>query len=286
MFGYVTFNRQELKFKDYETYRSYYCGLCRELRERYGIPGQISLTYDMTFVILLLDGVYEPRTRVGTTRCVVHPFLRHTVRKNQFTEYAADMNVILSYYKCRDDWQDEKDALKLAYSGLLAPGLKKTRGHYQDKIKRITDSLQELSDLEKAGVTDLDKAAGCSGRILEEVLAPCEDEWSGALRRMGFYLGKFVYLMDAYEDVEKDIRNQSYNPLAKAFAERGGTDAFDQETKRLLVMMLSDACREFESLPILRHGEILRNILYSGVWTRFDMVSRKRGKEREKKEDA
>lgn len=72
MFGYVVMNKPEIKFKDFDLYRSFYCGLCRELRDRYGVTGQISLTYDMTFVILLLSGLYEPPTRKGTTRCIIH----------------------------------------------------------------------------------------------------------------------------------------------------------------------------------------------------------------------
>lgn len=83
MFGYVTVNKPEIKFKDFDVYRSFYCGLCRELRERYGIPGQISLTYDMTFVVLLLSGLYEPPTKKGTSRCVVHPLKPQPVRKIQ-----------------------------------------------------------------------------------------------------------------------------------------------------------------------------------------------------------
>ena len=71
MFGYVVLNKPEIKFKDFDMYRSFYCGLCRELRERYGISGQITLSYDMTFVILLLSALYEPPTRKGTTRCIV-----------------------------------------------------------------------------------------------------------------------------------------------------------------------------------------------------------------------
>ena len=112
MFGYVVMNKPEIKFKDFDLYRSFYCGLCRELRERYGVTGQISLTYDMTFVILLLSGLYEPPTRKGTTRCIIHPVRKQPVRKNAITEYAADMNVFLAYYKCEDDWKDEKKLLE------------------------------------------------------------------------------------------------------------------------------------------------------------------------------
>lgn len=70
MFGYVVMNKPEIRFKDFDLYRSFYCGLCRELREKYGISGQITLTYDMTFVVVLLSALYEPPTQKGTTRCV------------------------------------------------------------------------------------------------------------------------------------------------------------------------------------------------------------------------
>ncbi len=128
-------------------YRSFYCGLCRELRERYGIPGQISLTYDMTFVVLLLSGVYEPPTQKGTSRCAVHPLNPQPVRRNAITEYAADMNVILSYYKCVDDWKDEKKLLSFAYAKALRREEKKAFWR-RYKGERIS-SCMELSDLEK-----------------------------------------------------------------------------------------------------------------------------------------
>ena len=133
MFGYVVLNKPEIKFKDFDMYRSFYCGLCRELRERYGISGQITLSYDMTFVILLLSALYEPPTRKGTTRCIVHPVRKQTVRKNAITEYGADMNIFLTYYKCKDDWNDEKKILSLAYGKLLESKEKKKRTAMEEK---------------------------------------------------------------------------------------------------------------------------------------------------------
>ena len=194
MFGYVVMNRPEIKFKDYDLYRSFYCGLCRELRERYGISGQITLTYDMTFVILLLSGLYEPPTKKGTSRCMVHPVRKQPVRKNKVTEYAADMNVFLAYYKCVDDWKDEKKLSRLAYSRLLKNKDKKAEALWKKKTAVIIKHLNEISAMEKAGETDIDKISGCFGKIMEEILAWREDEWEPALRRMGFYLG--IYLSD------------------------------------------------------------------------------------------
>ncbi len=101
-----------------------------------------------------------------------------------------------------------------------------------------------------------------------------EDEWQESLRTMGFFLGKFIYLMDAYEDVEEDMEKGRYNPLIRKFSDPD----FEEEMKTTLTMMMAGCCKEFEKLPILENAEILRNILYSGVWYRYEMVSQKRRK--------
>ena len=285
MFGYVLMNKPEIKFKDYDIYRSFYCGLCRELREKYGIAGQISISYDMTFVLLLLSGLYEPPTRTGTTRCAVHPVKRQPVRKNEITEYAAAMNLLLTYYKCIDDWEDERKVFRLAYARILEmAGVKKNSQkafEYREKSEKIVQGLHRLSGLEKDKETDIDKMAGCFGHILEEVFAYRKDVWEPTLRRMGFYLGKFIYLLDAYDDVEEDKKKGNYNPFAALSHEEN----FAEQVRSLLILMLAEACREFEKLPIIKYGDILRNILYSGVWCRFEAVTRKRKEIQEKKHD-
>lgn len=281
MFGYIVMNQPEMKFKDYDLYRSFYCGLCRELKERYGLSGQISLNYDLTFLLVLLSALYEPPTRKGKTRCVMHPVCRQPVRKNEITEYAADMNIILTYYKCDDDWRDERKLLKLAYARLLKNKNRRLAAHYRQKTKIVVSCLEQLSAWEKAGEQDIDKMAGCFGKIMEEMFAYRQDEWEPTLRRMGFYLGKYIYLLDAYEDVEKDVKNGNYNPFSKTYMMEG----FQENTRKLLIMMLAECCREFEKLPIIKYGDILRNILYSGVWVRFEEVSRKRRERQEKKDD-
>lgn len=281
MFGYIVMNQPEMKFKDYDLYRSFYCGLCRELKERYGLSGQISLNYDLTFLLVLLSALYEPPTRKGKTRCIMHPVCRQPVRKNEITEYAADMNIILTYYKCDDDWRDERKLLKLAYARLLKNKNRRLAAHYRQKTKTVVSCLEQLSAWEKAGEQDIDKMAGCFGKIMEEMFAYRNDEWEPTLRRMGFYLGKYIYLLDAYEDVEKDVKNGNYNPFSQTYM----MEEFQENTRKLLIMMLAECCREFEKLPIIKYGDILRNILYSGVWVRFEEVSRKRRERQEKKDD-
>ena len=281
MFGYVVMNKPEIRFKDFDLYRSFYCGLCRELREKYGISGQITLTYDMTFVVVLLSALYEPPTQKGTTRCVIHPVCRQPVRKNAATEYGADMNVLLTYYKCMDDWEDEKKFAALGYGKILQRKNNRLSYRYPEKAEKIRKLLEKLSQMEKAGETDIDKMSGCFGRIMEEIFAWKTDVWEGSLRRMGFYLGKFIYILDAYDDVEKDVKNGNYNPFAEKYIMKG----FDEQVRQLLIMMMAQTCREFEKLPIIKYTDILRNILYSGVWCRFEMIARKRREAGEKKHD-
>lgn len=272
MFGYIIVNKAEMKFKEFDVYHSFYCGICRELKKHYGALGQLSLSYDMTFLAMLLTGLYEPETKEGSCKCIAHPFESHPTRTNLFTEYAADMNALFSYYKCRDDWEDEKKLWKLVYGQLLAGKSGRLKELYADKVKRITLLMQSFMEAEQEEKADIDTMAGLFGKVMAEIVTPREDEWAENLRAFGFFLGKFIYLCDAYEDIEKDIRKGTFNPLKKRYE----SPDFEEECKTILTMMMSECCREFEKLPILENVEILRNILYSGVWCRYEAAHEKR----------
>lgn len=272
MFGYIIINKAEMKFKEFDIYQSYYCGICRDLKRKYGATGQIALSYDMTFLAILLTSLYEPETEMGSCKCIAHPFENHMTRNNLYTEYAADMNALFAWYKCRDDWEDEKKFWKLFYGKLLEGKTKTLKKQYAEKVKKISLLMQDFSEAEHSGNADIDTMAGLFGSVMAEIVAVREDEWAENLRRLGFFLGKFIYLCDAYEDVEEDIKKGSFNPLKKKYE----NPDFEEECKTILMMMISECCREFEKLPILENVEILRNILYSGVWCRYEAAHEKR----------
>lgn len=278
MFGYIVVHKPELKVRDYETYRASYCGLCRSLKKRYGRLGQMTLSFDMTFLALLLTGLYEPQTAAGCGRCLAHPMQRHHYRENPYFDYAADMNIILTYYKCMDDWQDEHRFSRLLFAKLLSGKMRKVRKLYGEKAEKTGRLLKELGAFERANICDIDKTAGFFGEIMAELFVYRRDEWEEKLRRMGFFFGKFIYLMDAYEDIEEDLKKGRYNPLAELYKK----DTFEQECQQILKMMMAETSRAFELLPILEDAEILRNILYAGVWTRYGQI-RCRRKETEQK---
>jgi hypothetical protein len=210
----------------------------------------------MTFILMLLTGLYEPEGTYGEEKCIIHPFNKHEVRRNLFSDYVSDMNVILSYYKCLDDWEDEKKFHKLVYGRMLEGKSSEMRALYQDKARKIDMLMHEISQKEHENCQDIDIMAGIFGRLMAEITAVREDEWADTLRSLGYYLGEFIYLLDAYEDVEEDIKKKRYNPLQKRF----GEPEFEDDCHTILTMMMANCCKEFEKLPILENVEILRNI--------------------------
>lgn len=136
------------------------------------------------------------------------------------------------------------------------------------KAQMTADNLKALRELEKKNICDIDKSAGFFGRIMAELFVCREDEWAEKLRKMGFYFGKFIYLMDAYEDIEEDLKQNRYNPLAELY----GQESFEENCQQILKMMMAETSRVFEQLPIVEEVEILRNILYAGVWSRYGQI--------------
>lgn len=283
MFGYIMPNREELKIKEDQIYQSYYCGLCRTLGKKYRTQGRMTLNYDMAFLVILLTSLYELELSESSFVCPVHPGKSQHERITQASEYAANMNIILSYYNLLDKWRDEGDRKSRMAAGLLKDQFRKAAGNHPEKAEIIKCLLKELEFFEKSGEIDIEKAASITGRMTAEVFAWKHDEWDDSLRALGFYLGKFIYFLDAYEDVDKDIGSGAYNPFKMI---RSDPD-FNEKCKDILMMQISECCRVFERLPIIDENlGILRNILYSGVWSKFAVVWQKRvqGPDEEDKE--
>ena len=189
------------------------------------------------------------------------------------------MNIFLTYYKCKDDWNDERSIPGLVFGKLLENKEKKSEKLWSKKVQTIVSCLDELSELEKENATDIDRVSGCFGRIMAEIFAYREDVWEPTLRRGDFYFGKFIYLLDAYDDVEEDVKKGNYNPFSKDYIIKG----FDDRVKSMLMMMMAETCREFvEKLPIIKIYRYSSEYPVFRVWCRFETVSGKRKKEQEK----
>ncbi|MDD3336978.1 MAG: DUF5685 family protein [Eubacteriales bacterium] len=276
MFGYVTIAADTLPKESQERYRAYYCGLCRTLRQRYGNLGRMTLSYDLTFLWIVLSSLYEPMETDGSERCALHPFKPHAYVGNELSDYCADMNVALSYHKCRDDWQDDRSVASFLSMKALEKPYRQIQARYPEKCAAMEQCLQRISQTEKAGAPEPDVLANQTAKMLGCLYRCREDEWADTLEHMGEALGRFIYLMDAYDDLPKDQKRGRYNPLTEA-AEQEDYEDFCKES---LTMLIAECTQAFEVLPLVQDVEILRNILYAGCWSRYRIKQQKRDKDK------
>jgi len=274
VFGYVTINKMELKFKEYYSYKGYYCGLCKCLKTQYSNKSRFTLNYDMTFLILLLSSLYEPANKIYNERCIAHPSKRQLIIQNEITEYAASINIMLSYYNMIDNWHDDKDYKSLAISKALQQEFKKSNSKLLEKSKIIKERLDNISLLEKNNSQDIDAVSNEFGHLMEEVILYKKDEWEKNLRKIGFFLGKYIYFLDAYEDMKKDEANKSYNPFNNLDIENKQSYA-----KELLMLNLSFLSEEIEKLPLVQDKAIIDNIIYSGLLNKLNKANIENKKE-------
>lgn len=264
MFGYIRINRDELKGKDYDRYGRYYCGLCHALKRECGQAARATLTYDMTFLAILLTALYESDTACEEHRCFLHGGQIRECLTNPYLDYAADMNILLVYHNLMDDWIDERKWKSKIAAEALKPAYLRSAARHREKEGAIRRYLIELHRAERQNEANPDVASGLTGHLMREIFCPSLDLWSDSLGKLGFFLGKWIYLRDAYEDVDIDQQKGNYNPLLGMAKDKD----FDQRVLHILTMQAAEAARNFERLPIVQDLELLRNILYSGLWIR------------------
>lgn len=266
MFGFVAAQMKLLTDEQAARYRECYCGLCHSLKERHGELSRFTLTYDMTFLVLLLSSLYEPEERENESKCVPHPFKACKYWQNEISDYAADMNVALAYLNCMDNWKDDLSLSGLTEAKLMEKSYRAVCEKYPRQCKAMQESIEALSELEKNRDFNADKASKCFGSLMAELFVYKEDYWSVYLRNFGMALGQFIYIMDACIDLRDDKRYFKYNPMLYLFNRRDEKEQF----KAILEMLMADCVKAFEALPILKDDKLIQNILCFGVWTQFN----------------
>lgn len=271
MFGYMTPSGEGFSEERQGRYRAYYCGLCRALQSRHGNLSRVTLSNDMTFLTILLTSLYEPEEETGTGRCLFHPVKERSYVMNEMSAYCADMNVALAYHKCWDDWEDDRSLVGRAEAALLEKAYRQVEARYPEKCAAMESCLRAIGNVEKEQRMAPDEPANLTAQMLGAIFRYKEEFWADTLEALGGALGRFVYLMDAYDDLAADRKKGRYNPLA-AYAGQEDYEAFCQES---LLLLMAQATEIFETLPLVLDVDILRNILYSGVWTRYHARRRK-----------
>jgi len=279
LFGYVSPVLSAFSEEQKERYHAAYCGLCHALKARAGEARRLALSNDMTFLSLLLSSLYEPKTEQKRSRCAVHPLKAHDYLVSEMTDYAADMNLLLFYYKCLDQKMDDRTLAGKAGEKTFRKSLSRLERDWPRQSLAVAEALGQLWAEEKKENPNPDLLCNLSGRMLGAVFVPRPDDlWAGELYAVGEGLGRFIYWMDAVEDLSGDLKRNRFNPL-RFYRERPDFDEFCRDT---LEMLIGEAAEHFELLPLDQDLDLLRNVLYSGVWQRYILMEKKR----ERKGDA
>ena len=289
MLGYVKPVAEELLVKENEFYKATYCGICRSMKKHTGGLSIATITYDSVF-LALVRMAYIPDSELGSSmrKCITHPMKKRCMLDdNSAIEYTARAFAILSYYKMQDDLTDEKLAKRMLVSATrpVLAGAKKKAG-LSDLADIVKAKLDKITEIEKERREGIDEPAGLFGELLGEIFAYGFDGPDRLVTyECGYRLGKFVYLVDAIDDYDKDLKDGKYNPYVIAYDGAKLT----YENKQIVKSALLIECKKLESAINLIPFEnkitienIVRNIIYLGLVKRIEFLD-KRDEEKEKK---
>lgn len=268
MFGYVRPVLETLTEEEKARYQSVYCGLCQSLGKRYGIAGRGCVTYDMTFLALLLSSLYEPEEQQHTMRCAHHCCKQETYVSNAMIDYAADLTVAFVYHKCADNWRDDHNIFSKCYQILLNRSYRQVKLLRPKAVTKIETCMRTITALEKVPEAAPEAVVNLFATLMGDLLAIRQDAWHDSLKMFGCSLGKFIYMMDATIDYEADGKKGKPNPVA-------ALELTPKQMESMLEMMLAPAAEAFERLPLVQDINLLRNTLYAGVWQAYHQMMQK-----------
>lgn len=272
LLGYIRAYKPEMKMKDYELYRGVYCSLCRVLGREYTPLAQLFLSYDFAFAALLRLSVGGDACRFSAKRCPYNPAKKCMICGGRDEiELCAHALIITVYYKLLDDLHDRGFFHRVA-AALLFPAValmhKKARKRAPEAEKAIGGAMKEQTRAEADAQCGIDRAADPSAAALGELFSlGFTGERASALKRLGYMTGRFVYILDAADDLEDDIRKKGFNPFIKENPElttEQGRRSFAERAGGALNLTQSQAVEALKEVKPERFKDILENIIYDG----------------------
>lgn len=309
MLGYVKIDKGELKVREYEVYTGYYCGVCKSIGRRYGQLPRMVLSYDAAFLAILLASLSDESDTPVQEHCIAHPVIKKkTVIRNRAIDYAGDVMLILAWYKLADDAADEGKAYAKPVMLMMKRIFRRLNSMYPELCSSVKCHLSALSALEREKCASIDMAAEAFSKIMEDIfteglravygseppqheppgdrgdpgISGMQDEPCGfaspgndtreLLARAGYHLGKWVYMIDAVDDIEENIESGAYNPLLFRFKFDAANETADEFRARIepdlrfnLYHYLAMLSRCTDSLDIRKNAGIIENVIYFGL---------------------
>jgi hypothetical protein len=292
MLGYITPDKPELKIKEFEIYGGYYCGICRSIGRRYGQLPRLVLSYDSVLLALLHAGIHPESDNIQISRCMVHPLKKRTiVTDSPEIDNAADILLLLAFYKFQDDAKDKKSKTAAIGAAYLNSVYKKLYEKRPEQCREVQNRLRELALLEEEHCSSIDRAAEPFAKLMEEVFDPgtllihsrfCDEEMKAIYRRIGYHLGKWIYIVDAFDDIEENINDQSYNPILCQFQydekKESPNDFRIRVRDRIemnLMLYLAETAKCCKQLEIQKNKGLIDNIIYLGLLRKTEEILKK-----------
>ncbi len=278
LFGYIRPHKPELKIKDYETYRSVYCGLCKELGRLFGPLARLTLNYDFTFLALLQLGLTDTPTCASRQRCMLHPFSKRVCcDSSDSTRLTACAAMLMIYYKNKDNYNDG-GLLEKGFSLLLHPfaayAKRRAAGLYPELDDVLKDMMSSQALLERHGCPSVDDAANPTATALSSIctMLSHDERQKRVLSRFGYLLGRWIYLIDALDDLDDDIKHKRYNPFIYSLAEEP-IDVIKSQAACSLRLTHGELTKTYQLLTLNYHADILENIVFLGLPTTLTRIT-------------
>lgn len=273
MFGYVRPYKPELKMKEFATYKAVYCGLCHTLGVRFGFLARMILSYDATLLCLMEMSLKSGCVGFEKCRCPARPYKKcDAAKQSPELDFWADASVILGYYKVKDNLHD-KGILKKVAALLMLPV---AAFYYSKAAKRhpfiaqnASDYIGEQTAAELKHCAVIDEAAQPTAKLMSHLLknGAANETQARVLERLGYFLGRWIYLADAADDLDDDIKSGSYNPFVEAFRLTKATERAESSSKAepLLNSCIYEITAAFELLDTKCFTSIIGNVFYLGL---------------------
>ncbi len=290
MFGYITPLLDELTVRQYNYFRSYYCGICKEINYEYGNLPRMCLNYDMTFIGFLLDGLYDENLDITKERCVKHPLSKHAIsKKTNALNYVTDLSILFSSYKLKDNIIDDNSTKSKVFYLALSSSSKKCQKKLVKADSIISKNLSDISIMERSkNFKSLDEIShpfsDIMGSILRDFPFPIDND-SLAIREnlywLGYFIGKWIYLMDAVDDLKEDMDNSKFNPFVALYNKDNTLDFPSlinnilEEIDLNIITCLTNCADYVKLIPFKKHKDIIENTINLGMMDKYYSVLNK-----------
>lgn len=283
MFGYVIPDKMNMFMKDYYNYKAYYCGLCKRIGKDCGQFMRISTNYDMVFFDMFCHAVLGIKPNYRNEACILSPKKKSIVKGDELTDKCVDINTLLMYYKLLDDKLDSKKsspAKSIARSLVVSSKYKKAKKNFAELDKLFDSEYDRLRELEKEGKASLDMLADPFANMLREAIkAVLGDKSSKNIEDMFYFLGKWVYIIDAIDDVEKDFKNKEFNPFFIGYNYQNQDKFFEDRGKELEFLLKSSynsICNAYKNIELKFNEGAITNIIWYGILMRTEDILRRK----------